>query len=282
MYLAIALEPTNDTAFTRASVSRQSTASFAPCTRFSTPGGRPASCASSTMRTAVRGTLSEGLSTKVLPQAIAIGNIHMGTMKGKLNGVMPTHTPIGLRVDQPSTSRPTRSTVSPIINVGAPQANSTHSMPRSNEPRDSSKVLPFSSMIRSTNSCACCSSSSRYLKRILQRWMTGVLLHAENALCAASTAAAISSGVLRGTSATASPVAGLYCTSFGPRETTDFPLINNGQDFRSTADVVVDMGPPGTRHQFYIVTTIRQQHSASCDYLRNNRDKIDFVHPVPG
>src|SRR6185437_2062940 len=76
--------------------------------------------------------------------------------------------------------------------------------------------------------------------------MTGILLHAGNALCAASTAAEISSGVLRGTSATASPVAGLYCTSLGPRETTDFPLINSGQDFKSTAGVVVDMGPPGT------------------------------------
>ena len=32
---------------------------------------------------------SEGLSTKVLPQAIATGNIQHGTIMGKLNGVMP-------------------------------------------------------------------------------------------------------------------------------------------------------------------------------------------------
>src|SRR6185437_5379025 len=242
MYLAIALEPTNDTAFTLASVSRQSTASLAPCTRFRTPGGKPASCASSTMRTAVRGTLSEGLRMKVLPQAMAMGNIHMGTMKGKLKGVMPTQTPMALRVDQPSTSRPTRSTVSPIIKVGAPQANSTHSIPRSNEPRASSMVLPFSSMIRSTNSCACSSSNWRYLNRILQRWMTGVLLQEGNASCAACTAAEISSAVLRGISATGSPVAGLYCMSLGPCEMTPFPLINSGQDLRSTAVVLVDMG----------------------------------------
>ena len=30
---------------------------------------------------------------KVLPQVIAIGAIHSGTMKGKLNGVMPTTHP---------------------------------------------------------------------------------------------------------------------------------------------------------------------------------------------
>ena len=34
---------------------------------------------------------------KVLPQAIAIGNIHSGTIAGKLNGVMPAHTPTGWR-----------------------------------------------------------------------------------------------------------------------------------------------------------------------------------------
>src|SRR6185369_553841 len=119
MYLATTLEPTNDTALTRGSVSNWSTVLFAPCTRFKTPGGIPASCASSTMRAAVRGTLSEGFRTKVLPQAMDSGNII-----GKLNGVMPTHTPTGYRVDQLSTDVPTRSTVSPIMRVGAPQANS--------------------------------------------------------------------------------------------------------------------------------------------------------------
>src|SRR5882724_10444968 len=88
MYFATALEPTNETALTRGSVSSWSTVSLAPCTRFNTPGGMPASCANSTMRTAVRGTLSEGFRMNVLPQAIAMGNIHNGTMKGKLNGVI--------------------------------------------------------------------------------------------------------------------------------------------------------------------------------------------------
>src|SRR5260370_7672345 len=117
MYFATALDPTKETALTRGSVSNWSTVSLAPCTRFSTPGGSPASCASSTILTAVRGTLSDGFKTKVLPQAIAMGNIHSGTIKGKLNGVIPTHTPTEHPPDHLSTDTPTRSTVSPIISV---------------------------------------------------------------------------------------------------------------------------------------------------------------------
>src|ERR1700744_4610403 len=48
-------------------------------------------------------------------------------------------------------------------------------------------------------------------------------------------AAAICSGLQRGISATASPVAGLYWTSFGPLEIIRFPLIYSGQGLRSTA-----------------------------------------------
>src|ERR1700739_2301871 len=235
MYLAIALEPTNDTARTRGSVSNWSTVLFAPCTKFRTPGGIPAACASSTMRAAVRGTLSDGFRTKVLPQAMARGNIHSGTMMGKLNGVIPTHTPTGYRVDQLSTDVPTRSTVSPIIRVGAPQANSMHSIPRSNDPCASSRVLPFSSMMSPTISCAFASSSSRNLNSTLQRCTTGVLLQAGKALWAASMAAENFSGGQRGISAHTSPVAGLCWISFGPVEITAFPLMYSGQDFSSAA-----------------------------------------------
>ena len=45
------------------------------------------------------GSRSDGLRMKVLPQAIAIGNIHIGTIAGKLNGVMPAHTPSGWRIE---------------------------------------------------------------------------------------------------------------------------------------------------------------------------------------
>ena len=53
--------------------------------------------ASSASSIGVIGSCSEGLSTKVLPQTIAMGNIHSGIIAGKLNGEMPTHTPIGWR-----------------------------------------------------------------------------------------------------------------------------------------------------------------------------------------
>ena len=45
------------------------------------------------------GSFSEGLSTKVFPQAMARGNIHIGTMAGKLNGVIPATTPSGCRIE---------------------------------------------------------------------------------------------------------------------------------------------------------------------------------------
>ncbi len=45
------------------------------------------------------GSRSEGLSTNVLPHASATGNIHIGTIAGKLKGVMPAHTPTGWRIE---------------------------------------------------------------------------------------------------------------------------------------------------------------------------------------
>ena len=45
------------------------------------------------MRSDSVGSRSDGFRMNVLPQAIATGNIHIGTIAGKLNGVMPAHTP---------------------------------------------------------------------------------------------------------------------------------------------------------------------------------------------
>src|ERR1035438_1598126 len=87
MYLATGVEPTKETAFTSGWWSSASTAGLAPCTRFITPGGRPAWCSNWIAKVGVSGTFSEGFSTKVLPQAMANGHIHMGTMAGKLKGV---------------------------------------------------------------------------------------------------------------------------------------------------------------------------------------------------
>ena len=48
---------------------------------------------------AIDGSFSLGFRMKVLPQASATGNIHIGTIAGKLNGVIPATTPSGCRIE---------------------------------------------------------------------------------------------------------------------------------------------------------------------------------------
>jgi len=62
-----------------------------------TPSGSPASCISRAISSDADGSTVDGLSTKVLPHAMALANIHIGTIAGKLNGVMPAHTPTAWR-----------------------------------------------------------------------------------------------------------------------------------------------------------------------------------------
>ena len=76
-----------------------STATLSPWTTLKMPSGRPASAYSSATRSEADGSRSDGFRMKALPQAIAIGCIHMGTMIGKLNGVIPAATPIGWRIE---------------------------------------------------------------------------------------------------------------------------------------------------------------------------------------
>ena len=76
-----------------------STATLSPCTTFKTPLGAPASSISSPRRSGTDGSRSDGFSTKVLPAAMAMPNIHIGIMAGKLNGVMPATTPSGWRME---------------------------------------------------------------------------------------------------------------------------------------------------------------------------------------
>src|SRR3954470_17846468 len=97
MYLAMGVEPTNEIALISLCARSASTASLSPCTTLNTPSGRPACCSSLAINMDAEGTFSEGLSTNVLPHASATGNIHNGTITGKLNGVIPAHTPSGWR-----------------------------------------------------------------------------------------------------------------------------------------------------------------------------------------
>src|SRR3954462_5744241 len=99
MYFATGVEPTNLSASTSGWSSSASTATLSPWTTLKTPSGSPASSGSSAMRSDADGTFSDGFSTNVFPQAIAGANIHMGTIAGKLNGVIPATTPTGWRIE---------------------------------------------------------------------------------------------------------------------------------------------------------------------------------------
>ncbi len=63
----------------------------------------PASVSSSAIKIDARGSFSEGLRMKAFPHAMAFANIHIGTIAGKLNGVIPATTPSGWRIEKTST-----------------------------------------------------------------------------------------------------------------------------------------------------------------------------------
>ena len=63
-----------------------------------TVGERRPPCISWARRIDADGSVVEGFRMNVLPVAMALPNIHMGTMAGKLKGVMPATTPRGWRI----------------------------------------------------------------------------------------------------------------------------------------------------------------------------------------
>ena len=64
-----------------------------------TPSGSPASFKSCAIQIAADGFFSLGFRTTVFPAAIAIGKNHIGTIAGKLNGLMIPTTPTASRVE---------------------------------------------------------------------------------------------------------------------------------------------------------------------------------------
>src|SRR5881628_2989306 len=220
-YFAIGVEPTKLTAATRGSVSSVSTASLSPFTTFSTPAGAPASSISSASRKGQEGSFSEGLRMNVLPQAIATGNIHIGTIAGKLKGVMPAHTPSGWRIEYRSMPAEMLSENSPFIRCGMPQANSTTSRPRWIEPFASESTLPCSFEMRSASSSMCRSINS--LKRNITRARVSGEVSDQPAKASFARAIACSTSALeaRGTLAASTPVVGLNTSPkrppFSPR-----------------------------------------------------------------
>ncbi|CPJ45083.1 Uncharacterised protein [Bordetella pertussis] len=209
MYSAIGVEPTNDSASTCGCAISASTACLSPCTTLNTPSGRPASLSSSARRSAAEGSRSDGLSTKVLPQASATGNIQHGTIMGKLNGVMPATTPSGWRMLQLSMPPPIWSVYWPLSRCGMPQANSTTSMPRVTSPLASENTLPCSAVISAASSSWCSSSRALNLNRMRARLSGGVSDQAGNAAAAAATSVSTSCAEASGIELETSPVAGL-------------------------------------------------------------------------
>ncbi len=155
------------------------------------------------------GSRSDGFRIKVLPVANETGHIHIGTMAGKLNGVMPAHTPSDCRTMWQSTPVPTFSENSPFIKLGALVANSTTSSPRVTSPSASSNVLPCSELI--TSAIWSMRSHNMALKRsrMRARRSAGVLLHAGHAAFAAATAAFTSGAEARMMVFSEVPIAGL-------------------------------------------------------------------------
>ena len=136
----------------------------------------------------------------MFPVAIATGCIHIGTMIGKLNGVIPAHTPNGCRNECRSMSVETWSENSPLVNSAIPHANSTTSIPRMTSPLASSNVLPCSAeMIRARSSVRAL-TSSRNANMTRERLTTDVSLQLANAALAACTAASTSDASASSTS----------------------------------------------------------------------------------
>ena len=68
-----------------------------PVMTFSTPGGRPTSCAISARASAVSGVWLAGLMITVLPHASAGATFHAVSSSGKFHGTIAATTPTGSR-----------------------------------------------------------------------------------------------------------------------------------------------------------------------------------------
>ncbi len=175
----------------------------------STPGGKPASANSCAQKFAADGSRSLGFNTNVLPHAIAIGYIHIGTIAGKLNGVMPATTPSGWRIEYVSTSVETFSENSPFARSAMPHANSITSRPRCTSPFASAVTLPCSSVSSFAISVACFATSSRNANSTFVRFAIDAWRHVCEAFHADSTTSSTTVGDANATFACTSPVAGL-------------------------------------------------------------------------
>ncbi len=174
-----------------------------------TPSGRPASFIASAIQIAADGSFSLGFSTTVLPSAIAIGKNHIGTIAGKLNGLMMPTTPTGSCTEYTSTPVETFWLNSPFARCGMPQANSMTSRPRAISPSASEVTLPCSLVRIAARSPLRALTISRKAKSTCWRFAQLASAHAGRAALAAWTATSTSRVEARRTSFWTTPRAGL-------------------------------------------------------------------------
>src|ERR1700751_631516 len=96
------VEPTKLTALMSGCARMASTATLSPCTTLNTPSGSPASAHSEASSSDAEGSFSDGLSTNVLPQAMASGKNHHAPGAGRWNGGTPATTPTGCLIEYES------------------------------------------------------------------------------------------------------------------------------------------------------------------------------------
>src|SRR3954470_12766695 len=135
------------------------------------------------------GSFSLGLSTTVLPQAIALGTNHSGTIAGKLNGEITPTTPSDCWIEYTSTRVDAFSLKPPLSSCGMPHAYSTFSMARCTSPAASDSTLPCSAVISAASSLLLATNSSRNLNSTVDRAASDT----SRQLCQARDAAATAS-----------------------------------------------------------------------------------------
>ena len=166
-----------------------------PVTRFTTPGGNPASAMSSTRSVAQCGVSLDGLNTTVLPVTSAGIVFQHGMAIGKFQGVMIPATPIGWRIDIAHLSGSSDGTVSPCIRRPSPAIRKAMSMPSWTSPRASDRTLPISRVIARARRSLCWAMSAPNAYRISPRLGAGVRRHIGPAVSAALMAMATSAAV---------------------------------------------------------------------------------------
>ena len=137
-------------------------------TKFTTPGGKPASCSASMMRPCVAGHSSDPFRITVLPQASGVAMARTPRMTGAFHGAMPSTTPAAWRTPMarlPGTSDGITSPAICVVRAAAscsrPAARCTLKPAHMPEAPVSAAMATAKSAVRASSACAALSSSAR-------------------------------------------------------------------------------------------------------------------------